>query len=129
MKNLTLLATALMLCTIAFAQTKDTTVTKKISPPEKPKVEYKLDNDKIITVQVLMKIRVGSLNSYLAVEQAGGPEALDNSDKLTGAQIQTFKKVYQSIKDSVNMNLYRQYVNFVKQDQAKFTADTTTKKH
>lgn len=127
MKNLTLLVTALMLCTITFAQTKDTT--KKISPPEKPKVEYKLDNSKIITIQVLMKIPVGNLNSYLAVEQAGGPEALDNSDKLTGAQIQTFKKVYQSIKDSVNMNLYRQYINFVKQDQAKFIADTTTKKH
>lgn len=125
MKKFTLLATALLLCTVTFAQTKDTT--KKVTPPVKSKVEYQLDENKIVTIQWSMKITAGNLSRYLAVEQIGGPTALENSDKVTGAQIQQLKKIHQSVSDTLNNNLYREYTNFVKQDQAKFSADTANK--
>jgi hypothetical protein len=113
----------------ASAQVKSSTHAKP--PVEKP--TYNPDGSKLITFTVTL--RLSQANDYILVESNGGPERVKTSPQITGIQLfgpdgkGGIIGNHQATLDSLNARLIKAFNDFIKADQARFTADTTELNH
>lgn len=121
MKKLILLSA---IAIVVLAQTSKAQDSKQ-NQPNQP--TFQLNPNKPLTLSVSLPI--GYVETYLLVEQNGGLQAIENSDKLTGQQINQIKQVYRLVKDSINNQLVRNYNSIFISERTKFSADTAKKQH
>ncbi len=116
MKKIIALLMFLTLSALCFAQAN----TKPPAPKEN-KPTYQVDPSKKLNLNLFFSLQ--QINDFSVIASNGLP-AVEGSD-LTGKQIQSMKANYKAVVDSIQMRLQ----NYLKVDQAKFTADTTKKYH
>jgi len=83
---------------------------------------YQPDLTKKVTLQVTVSAL--DLNNYMYVVQQGGPQAISASQTLTGDKITRFLKGFGAVADSLTNIPARSWLQFYKDGESKWTADT-----